>query len=399
MHILQKIRFLLILLSTLLLPLFFGDKVPLEAKSFFYSLSLSMKAILLFVLPFVIFSFIFSCLLSLQSGVVVFVILLISMVFFSNTIAIFTGYFIGSITLENMELAQGLHAGAAELETMWSFSLEQLVSNQQALIAGFVTGIFFSFKRHAKAEKLAEHLSVAANFFLKKIFLPLLPLFILGFVFKLEHEKILGKALTSYGPVFFVIVSAQACYTLFLYLALAGFSLPRFVTYLRNVLPATLTGFSTISSAASMPVLMLCTEKNVGNANFARTIIPAVINIHTLGSALGLTILTLATLLTFDMPIPSLKTFAIFAFFYAIAKFAVAAVPGGVVVVVAPLLETYMGFTPEMVGLITVLYLLFDPFGTATNVTCNGAYAIAFSKVYRFVGRYVKLDDEFAKSD
>ena len=55
--------------------------------------------------------------------------------------------------------------------------------------------------------------------------------------------------------------------------------------------------------------------------------------------------------------------------------------------IIAPLLEKYLGFSSEMIGVITVVYLLFDPFGTATNVTGNGGFAIGFTKIFNFLNK------------
>lgn len=133
-----------------------------------------------------------------------------------------------------------------------------------------------------------------------------------------------------------------------------------------------------------MPVLILCTEKNLPEPAVADMVIPATINTHTLGSAIGITILSLTTLLAFGHTLPTFYEFFEFGLIYALAKFAVAAVPGGAIIVVGPLLETYFHFTSEMIGLITAIYMLFDPFGTATNVTGNGFFPIAFSRLYDF---------------
>jgi Na+/H+-dicarboxylate symporter len=385
---LQRLKLPLILLSMLLLPLFFGEYVSIEVKAWLYSISLSMKSILLFVLPFVIFSFVFSCLMALQQGVVTFVLLLIASVFVSNMTAIMTGYTIGYTTFSFLSFtAPAPIDEALMLQPIWQLVLPKIISNEKALLFGFVLGMFFSVRRNAVAEQLATRLNQIANTFLRKIFIPVLPIFILGFVFKLEHDELLGQALRVYGPILFLVVGTQVTYMLVLYFIASGFSPRKFLTYLRNVFPATITGFSTISSAASMPVLILSTEKNLKDPIMARTIVPAIINIHTLGSALGLTILTLATMLTFNLPMPSLNVFMVFAFYYALAKYAVAAVPGGVIIVVAPLLETYLGFSSDMVGLITAVYMIFDPFGTATNVTGNGAFPILFSRLFRLLQR------------
>jgi Na+/H+-dicarboxylate symporter len=243
--------------------------------------------------------------------------------------------------------------------------------------------MFFSIKRYSIAETIAKELNRISNLFLKNFFIPLLPFFILGFVFKLEHEQLLARALKTYGPVFFIVIGTQVLYITFLFLISANFSVKTMSNYIKNIIPAIITGFSTSSSAATMPVLINSTEKNLKDPSMAKTIIPATINIHTLGSALGLTIISLTTLLTFGHNIPVVSDFLRFAFFYAIAKFGVAAVPGGVIIVVIPLLESHLGFTNEMVGLITAIYMLFDPFGTASNVAGNGVFAIIFSKIHK----------------
>lgn len=382
---LKKMGLPLLLLAILVLPLFFGKYVPISVKAFLYSLSLSMKALLLVILPFIIFSFVFSAIMNLKSGVFKFILALICMIFISNCAAIFTGFTVGSIALPKLAIAAHAPSDAqVHLVPLWKLDLKNWIPNQYALIAGFILGVIFSFKRVAFADKVAKTLNKLANAFLKKVFIPLLPTFILGFVFNLEQDAVLGKALRTYGPVFFIVVGTQITYMLLLYFLAAKGSFKTFFTYIKNVLPATITGFSTLSSAATMPVLILCTEKNLPNPAIAEMVIPATINTHTLGSAIGITILSLTTMLIFGHSLPTFYEFFEFGFIYALAKFAVAAVPGGAIIVVTPLLETHFHFTGEMVGLITAIYMLFDPFGTATNVTGNGFFPIAFSKLFDF---------------
>ena len=380
----KKIKIPLIFLAILILPLFFGSQIPLWIKSDCYALSLSIKTVLEFTLPFIIFSFVFYCLSNLQKGAVFFVFLLITCVFISNFTALMFGYSTGYIGLNLLQFtATADVASSPQLIPAWQFHLTKLISNDIALLWGFSIGIFFSVWPNARAKAVATYINRLANLFLKKVFIPLLPLFILGFVFKLEHENLLKTSLTLYGPILILIVLAQWCYIIFWYLVAAQFSVKKFWFYMKNVLPASLTGFSTISSAAAMPVLLLSTEKNLNNPEQARMLVPAIINIHTLGSAIGIPILSLATILTFGLPLPSPSTFAIFALYTALAKYAVAAVPGGVIIVVAPILEAHLGFSSDMVGLITAVYLICDPFGTTANVTANGAFPILFTKLHK----------------
>jgi Na+/H+-dicarboxylate symporter len=380
---LSKYKLPFILLALILLPMAFGSYIPLIVKSFFYSLSLSIKDILVTLLPLIIFSFLFNSLISLKQRAILFIILLLIMVATSNFAAITTGYTIGSAFLPFLDLNLHAQQESSSLTTLWNLTIPKVISNEPAIILGIILGVYFALKPNAFTESIAKKLNNLASAFLKKVFLPILPLFILGFILKLENDGSLSKVFNTYGSVLILVVATQIFYIMLVYLVASELNFMKALHYIKHMLPAMLTGFSTISSAATIPVNIMCTEKNLRNPNFARMVIPATANIHTLGSAIGLTILSLATLLAFGHGLPSAVNFFIFAFYYTMAKFAVAGIPGGVVLVVSPLLETYLGFNAEMIGLITAIYMMFDPFGTATNVTCNGAFAIIFNKVYK----------------
>lgn len=384
----DKFKLPLLLVCMLLLPMLTGEYIPNNIKSFLYSISLTMKNILVFLLPFIIFSFLANSLISLGRNAIVFIALLMVMVSTSNFVAIMTGYTMGAtfVPFFNIEMPVP-PADTQALKTIFDLAFPKIIANEPAIIAGVIIGLFFAFKPNIYATKIIHKCNHVSSIFLKKIFLPVLPVFILGFVFKLEHDHMLTTVLTTYGSVLFLVVGTQLFYTSFYYLLAVNFSLSKFITSVKNMLPATITAFSTISSAATMPVTIMCSEKNLNNINMARTVIPSTANIHTVGSALGLTILCMATMQAFYGGIPNLGDFIEFALFYTIAKYAVAGIPGGVVIVVSPLMESYLGFSPEMVGLITAVYLLFDPFGTATNVTCNGAFAMLFARIYKVLGK------------
>lgn len=381
--ILKKLRLLLILIGIFAFVAFFGEQVSPEIKSFFYAISLSLKQVLLFCIPFVIFSLVFYALTSLKGGVFSFITKLVSCVYASNFLAIMMAYFVSSNVLKYIQkpLDQSSFGAVNALTPMWSFKLPELVPNEIALVLGFAFGIVFSLFPNQKATKVAAICNQGANFFLKRMFIPVLPLFILGLVFKLQNDQLLSHAISICGPVFLLIVGLQLGYMLVLYFVAAGLNPTRWVEYLKNIFPASITAFSSMSSIATMPVTILSTEQNLKSSSLARLIIPATVNIHTLGSAIGLTTLAIATSLAFTGAMPSFEVFIVYAVFYAFAKFSVAAVPGGAVAVAMPLMEKYLGFSAEMTALITVFYMMFDPFGTATNVTGNGAFAIIFRKI------------------
>jgi Na+/H+-dicarboxylate symporter len=156
---------------------------------------------------------------------------------------------------------------------------------------------------------------------------------------------------------------------------LNNFKIQEFLNNIKNMLPAAISGFSTMSSAASMPLTIIGAENNTQNKEIAGCVIPATVNIHLVGDCFAIPIFAYAVLKSFGLPEPSLFNYMIFAFYFVLAKFSVAAVPGGGIIVMLPILEVYMGFNAEMMSLITALYILFDPIITCANVLGNGAFA------------------------
>ena len=86
----------------------------------------------------------------------------------------------------------------------------------------------------------------------------------------------------------------------------------------------------------------------------------------------------------FGAHIPTFFEFAIFGLFFVLNKFAGAGIPGGTIMVSLPILQKTLGFTPEMIGLITAIYIIFDPVATTGNVTANGLFVIFIQKILKF---------------
>jgi Na+/H+-dicarboxylate symporter len=99
------------------------------------------------------------------------------------------------------------------------------------------------------------------------------------------------------------------------------------------------------------------------------------VNIHLMGDCFAITIFAYAVLKSFGMDEPSFTAYLIFAVYFVLAKFSVAGVPGGGILVMLPILETHLGFQGAMLSMITGLYILFDPIITSANILGNGAFA------------------------
>jgi len=403
---LSELRLPLILVAEIILCLAFGDLVPTSIKTAFYSISVFLKNTLVTALPFIIFSILFSSLGALKRGAFTFTALAFSLVIISNYVSTSLGGFLGIQFLDHVEIANYNSGTAQQLVPLWEtfFTPEalrnitefwglrvlQFISNDMALFAGISCGLLLAFTNHSKTKAISLKMKSIAFSFLQKGFIPLIPLFILGYIFNMQHSGLLNSIFQDYFAIITLIVVSTFSYIIFLYGIASSFKIATWHRYLKNMLPAMITGFSTMSSASALPLLMEGAARNTGNEE-VKGVVPISINIHLIGDCFSISILALTILVSFGHPLPTLEEYMLFTLFFVLAKFAVAAVPGGGILVMIPILEKYLGFTPEMLSLITALYILFDPIVTSANVLGNGAFAQIFEKIYHVFHKEKKV--------
>lgn len=372
------------LLLSLGIAVFFGHLLPDALQALFYSISLTLKGILIFVLPLVIFSCLFSCLLTFRGASSIgLMFLLFSIVFISNYFSTLIAYGIGSLQLITLDVIEHDHTQMiTELTPLWNLIFPTWISNEVSLGLGFAAGAYFSLFPHKWADNFSLRAKNWVTLFLEKGFVPLLPLFAFGFILKMRHDGVLLQVIESYLPLLLIILVTYFMYLILLFGLAAKFNLKKWGQMIKNVIPVMLTGFSTMSSLATMPVTLSAAEKNTGNIDIARVVIPATVNVHMVGVAIGIPLMAFAILSSFGYPLPNFNEFCLFAVYFVLAQFTVAAIPGGGILVMLPLLESHFGFTGEMCALITALYILFDPAITITNVVGNSALVIFVSKLF-----------------
>lgn len=398
MNILRKFSSSLPLqLITMILVIFLaGDHIPVGIKEFFYTISVLIKDLLVLALPYIIFAYLFSTLVALQNGAILFVISLVSCVVFMNFMGLNIAYFASSLLTEMSGLAPVESDPSRELMAMWKLPVPEFVKailkNEHGLILGVLSGIGLGYLKVTGLKEISDRLKSGAAFILNKMFIPVVPFFILGFILKMEHEGTLTYVLKQYGPVYLLIAAVQVIYLLSLFAIGAKLNPKTWLTYLRNMLPPVITGVSTMSSAAALPFSLTAAEQNTKNPLIARSVIPATVNMNLMGDSIGAPLMIIATMVTFGLGTPPYGLFLGFALWYVMYMFTVAAVPGATILVMTPLIEKVLGFNAEMVGLATALYILYDAIGTTMNVLGNGAFVVLFNRIFgnMFSGKAVE---------
>lgn len=353
--------------------------IPLEFKKILYGISLSIKSILVFFLPIIIFGLLFKAVIGMARHATRVIFLILICVCCSNFISTFLSHYVG-MWVYQFDLSLVLPKVGHDLEPAFMWMIPNIIPNDKAMFAGIILGFLASFFKNKGLYKIADFLEKGISKILG-LFTYLIPFFIIGFVIKLQFDGVIFTIIKDYTLIFGVIAFAQFTYIFGAYFVLNAFDVGGFFKSLKNMVPAVLTGFTTMSSASAMPLTIIGAENNAIHKDLVRSIIPATVNIHLVGDCFAIPILAFAILKNFGMPEPGFLIYLVFIFYFVLAKFSVAAIPGGGILVMLPILEVYLGFNGEMMSLITALYVLFDPVITSANVLGNGAFAKMIDKV------------------
>ncbi|AIL65387.1 Sodium:dicarboxylate symporter family protein [Rickettsiales bacterium Ac37b] len=382
----HKMPFILLILIVLIVIL--NPIIPLQYKQFLYSISLSIKSIITFLLPFIIFGLLFKTSIALATNTTKIIVSIIALVCVSNFCSTMISHYVGAWVYK-FDFSIILPQNGLDLQALWSFNLPKILDNDHAMFASIIAGILCSKSKSPFLTKFLEYLEKYIASILKAI-IYIIPMFIVGFIVKLQYD---GKALLilkEYSLIFLIIALAQFTYIFILYYLLNHLSFTAFLNNIKNMLPAAISAFSSMSSAASMPLTIIGAENNAKNKHIIRSVIPITVNIHLIGDCFAIPILAYAIIKSFGLAEPSLMQYVIFALYFVIAKFSVAAIPGGGIIVMLPILNQHLGFNTDMMPIITTLYILFDPIITCANVLGNGAFAQFIDKLTTYKNKEIE---------
>ncbi|MDR2341351.1 MAG: cation:dicarboxylase symporter family transporter [Puniceicoccales bacterium] len=362
--------FLLLLLIAFVF--IFGKSLPHGLFQFLLAISITLKSVIVFLMPFVIFSLLFCTFHHMGANASLIIGFTFLMVCISNFFATFAGHFVGrAIYMVPWDLS--IPAVGRELAPAFDFQLPKLIPNAWAMAAGIIGGISTAKLPSNKTIQITSLLDRLARQLLR-IILAIIPMFLLGFLLKMQYNGQLILLVRQYVSVVAVILCALSAYLFLFYWIANGYNFRRTLAALRNMFPAVVCAFGSMSSAAALPYSLAAAEKNTANKPLARSIVSMTTNIHLVGDCIIDTVLIYAILRSYHLPGPSMTLFLTFAFQFVLAKFSVAAVPGGGIIVALPIIERAFGFSGTMASLIFSMYLILDPFATTANVLGNGAF-------------------------
>lgn len=293
-------------------------------------------------------------------------------------------YFTCSIFFPGMlhgQIALTAQESAIEKIAPW-FTVEMppLMGVTSSLVLAFLLGLGIAFSR---AETIGRGFSEFRDIVSKTIntaIIPLLPIYIFGIFLIMTVEGEVAVVLRSFIKVIGIIFVLHVVVLLLQYLVAAPFARRNPLSMLRTMLPAYFTALGTQSSAATIPVTLRQAISMGVREDVAGFVIPLCATIHLSGSTLKIVACALAILIMHGEP-HSLPLFLHFIMMLGIAMVAAPGIPGGAIMASLGLLQSILGFDSDSVALMIALYIAMDSFGTACNVTGDGAIAAIINRI------------------
>lgn len=298
---------------------------------------------------------------------------------FSGLVSYFTGAALFPGLIQGGSSLQEV-ASTTELSPYFTVTIPPLMNVMTALILAFTLGLgLAALDRHTLKDAVHDFEEVIIKT-IKSAIIPLLPLYIFGIFLNMTYVGQVFSILTVFIKIIGIIFIIHIGILILQFSIAGGFVKKNPFKLLWNMLPAYFTALGTQSSAATIPVTLEQTRKNGVSEDIAGFTIPLCSTIHMSGSTLKIVACALALMIMKDMHYDFGMMFG-FICMLGITMVAAPGVPGGAIMASLGLLQSMLGFDEEAQALMIALYIAMDSFGTACNVTGDGAISIIIDKL------------------
>lgn len=266
------------------------------------------------------------------------------------------------------------------IEPYFTIEMPAFISVTTALVIAFIMGIGLSFINGNTLKKVMDDFKDIITGTIAKLIIPLLPLYIYGIFLKMGAEGNVGPVIGMFVKVIVIIFAIHITVLVLQFCIGGAIAGKNPFKALVKMLPAYATALGTASSAATIPVT-LQSVKNMGvSSDVADFTVPLCATIHMSCSALKIVACTYAIGLSMGIPV-GLDVYSGFIFMIAITMVAAPGVPGGAIMAALGLIASMLNFDAGLQALVLALYMAMDSFGTAGNVTGDGAISLIIDTI------------------
>ena len=277
--------------------------------------------------------------------------------------------------------SQLLSSEGDKFPAFFTIEIPAVMSVMSALVSSFLLGLGIAAFGAKVLKQGFDEFKDIVTLAISKVIIPLLPFYIFGLFLDMTASGSVGAVLMAFLQVILIIFILTAILLLIQY-TIAGLVTRRNpIKLLATMLPAYFTALGTSSSAATIPITLQQTIKNGVSEGVAGFVVPLCATIHLSGSTLKIVACALAIMMmegiAFDFPL-----MLGFILMLGVTMVAAPGVPGGAIMAALGILDSILGFTSEQQAMMITLYIAMDSFGTACNVTGDGAIALILNKFF-----------------
>lgn len=286
-------------------------------------------------------------------------------------------YFTGTLTFPSLIGGEeGLAAvkESAAIAPYFKIDIPPLMPVITALVLSFMLGLGMAFTTGKSLKNGFDEFRSIVGKTIDVAIIPLLPFYIFGIFMIMTVEGQVGVILNCFMKIIVVIFILHVFILVLQYCIAAYFFKKNPFSMLRTMLPAYATALGTQSSAATIPVTLRQAIKMGVDEDVAGFVIPLCATIHMSGSTLKIVACAMALMMMHGMPVET-SAFIHFIAMLGVTIIAAPGIPGGAIMASLGLLGSILGFDQQMLALMIALYIAMDSFGTACNVTGDGALA------------------------
>lgn len=271
---------------------------------------------------------------------------------------------------------------SAEILPYFTVNIPAALDVMSALVLSFIMGLGIAYGGHKVLRDATNEMKAIIVGVIERVIIPLLPVYIFSIFLNMTFSGDVMRMMTVFAKIIVVIFALHIFVLIYQYLIAGAIVRRNPFRLLANMFPAYLTALGTSSSAATIPVALKQTRKNGVSEGVAGFVIPLCATVHLSGSAMKITACAFTIALLEGMP-TDFPLFLHFIMVLAIFMVAAPGVPGGAVMAALAPLGSILGFGENEQALMIALYIAMDSFGTACNVTGDGAIALVVDKLNR----------------
>ena len=370
------------LLGKILIAILLGVLIGLIAPAWFVRVFLTFNGIfsqfLGFAIPLIIVGLVAPAISDIGKTAGKMLLVTVAIAYGSTVLAGLASYLTGAALFPGMiQSGSSLQeiASAEELSPYFTVTIPPLMNVMTALILAFTLGLGLAALEGQTLKNALHDFEQVIIKTIKSAIIPLLPLYIFGIFLNMTYVGQVFSILTVFIKIIGIIFIIHIAVLIIQFAVAGGFARKNPFKLLWNMMPAYFTALGTQSSAATIPVTLEQTQKNGVSEETAGFTVPLCATIHMSGSTLKITACALALMIMQGMPYDFGMFFG-FICMLGITMVAAPGVPGGAIMASLGLLQSMLGFDQEAQALMIALYIAMDSFGTACNVTGDGAIAI-----------------------